>query len=480
MPKTVQNEAESESFEGLETFTKDTPISKMPASPGARVKDDKWFAYLKEIPEEAWQHLIIYGYRWWPIIDKRLVDPSATTNIFKSEGVITRDWLLKTWGTGVYNLKLNDTSKRKGQTVTECVIKFEEPYAEYPPVLDYGELVLDNKDNKGFIEWAIAHGKLEGRGDKLMPSADMGATQFLVDVGKKTLEESRVRPATQPIDKGLDRAVDMMGKAYEKSIEILSKPEKSSAQELGEVAKVLKDLGLGTGNSQGDVLNMFLKLQADMQKLIMDSNAKQMDLMMKIVELQNKPVKQEGSMIEQVKSIAEVFEIMQGIGGGKGAGDWKSTLVETVGEFVPKALQATSNLMHNIAVFKGMKTGQPIPPEQMVTDPSLLPGVAPNPADMQQQQQINLAMIEQLGTLVYDAIHRDMNGKQWGMAFIDMHGRAQYDAIAAAGKDAMVEGLKLVPPLWAKFEPIQPTLDKFLSDFIVAGEELDKQDEDEE
>lgn len=472
--KPIEISEEEEPIEGLETFTKDTPVSRMPPSPGSRVSDDKWFAFLENIPEDEWGHLIIYGYRWWPIIDKRIVDPSATTNIFKSVKPIDKDWLLKTWGTGSYNLKLNDTRKRKGQMVTECVVKFEEPYAEYPPVLDYGELVLDHRDNKGFVEWAIAHGKLESKGDKVMPSADMGAAQFLMDAGKRALEEgARVRPNTQPGDKGVDRAFDLMGKAYEKSIEVLAKPEKSPAAELSEVAKVLKDLGLGTGNSQGNLVEMILKLQTDNAKLLAEAQNKNIELLMKVMETQNKP-HQQVSVAEQMESFAKVFEIMHGITDGMGkSGDWKSTAIE----MVPNGIQAVSNLLHNIAVFKGIKPGQPIPPDQLISG-ELPPGVTAMPKEAALPPGA-LEMVNQLGMLVWDAINRNVSGTDWADSFIIMNGRAQYDMLCGLGKDQLIGGLQAIPQLWAKFEPVQPSLHKFLDEFMQVGPEMDKgEDED--
>ena len=453
----------------------------MPRSPGARVAEDVFFDFVDSIPPEEWGHLMLYVYRWWPVIDRRLSDPSNKAFIDKVSEPIEdmRDWLLRTWGTGIYNLKLNDTSVKKGGNLTETVVKFPDPYAKYPPVLDYRELELENKDNRQFVEWAKVQGFVKQQGENIV-MGDGGAQAVLLDVAKRAIEEGRVKkPETNPMDaKVVGKAVDYM---FEKAMSA-DKTQRNPGEELALYANTLKSLGLGSGNSQGDIVTMVIKMQSDNAKLLAESQQKQMDMLVKMMEL-NKPQPQpQGNMVDQMKSIAEVFGIMHEIGlGGGGKGDWKSSLVETVGDALPKMLQATSNLLGNIAIFRGMKPGTPVPPNQMMQEPviALNPGaqgpqVGPQAVPPAAGPQMTMQDAVGLGSIVYDAINRNMSGVDWGASFIETHGRAQYEMVRSIGKETLVSSLQMVPELWKKFEGIQPSLHKFLDEFMQAGEEYDK------
>lgn len=479
----------------FEMFTPSVPTSEEPAPSGKfpypkhrRLTEAAFFEYLSMIPSQEWGHLAIYIYRNYPVIDRRLSDKDNYGYIDKVKEPFDRQWLLTTHGTGEYGVKLSDSNKNHASAyVAETTIKFNAGFGEYPPVINMKELVREHKDNRVYVQWLITQGQLkqDGDGGTVATTAGEKAADFLLETGKQVLRE-RMNPSdlsAKTEATTMNKVVDMLGTAYNKALEIQARPPQSGdMSSLSELANVLKSLGLGSGSSQAELIQLLMKTQGDNMKLMVDMLSKQTDTQLKGIELQIQAQKTAGgsSVVEQIKGFAEVIAILHEtgiLGGGGGKADWKSSLIETVGEMIPKGISATANLIHNLAIFKGLKpgavpvnpiTGEPQPPGEQA---ALAPPAQPTAPGIDQDS------ILQIGGLVLDAIHRDMPGDEWGAGFISMHGRATYDSLQALGKDALLSAMQQVPQLWKQFEPIQPALQKFMDGFLQAGAMIDKENQ---
>ena len=94
-----------------------SPSTKTPEFPTKviKAKDSGIFwDWLASLSDEDWTKVNVYVYRQWPIINKRLVDPSANTNIEKYMGSFTEQNLKESHGSGEYKLMVNDSSRTVG------------------------------------------------------------------------------------------------------------------------------------------------------------------------------------------------------------------------------------------------------------------------------------------------------------------------------------------------------------------------------
>lgn len=111
--------------------------------------------------------MLIYAYRLWPVIDRTLVDEKAKVNIDKIPAESSpddwTDYMLKTHGSGKYQLRLHDRNAGKsGAEILRAEINLNNH--DYPPLIaDVREVVLGAPENKSYIDRLKREGKLGGQ-----------------------------------------------------------------------------------------------------------------------------------------------------------------------------------------------------------------------------------------------------------------------------------------------------------------------------
>jgi|GEM_PF-6827767 len=108
-------------------------------------------------PADFWDHMrslkpgqfFIYAYRLWPKIDRR----DESHYLTKTSEHIDEDWLLRTFGSGKYNLRLNNAEQRSVATKTVSLHN-----ADYPPKVNPLEVTTDPENS---IYWEIWGNKKE-------------------------------------------------------------------------------------------------------------------------------------------------------------------------------------------------------------------------------------------------------------------------------------------------------------------------------
>lgn len=98
-------------------------------APADAVEPD-FFQRLQQLTPQDWEtgHKI-YGYRLWPIIDRK----DEAHFLFKTSEAIDEDYLLRHFGSGKYSLRLND---RRGETRASKTVAIHNPH--FPPRVSPG------------------------------------------------------------------------------------------------------------------------------------------------------------------------------------------------------------------------------------------------------------------------------------------------------------------------------------------------------
>ena len=134
------------------------------------------------------QAVVTYIYRLWPAIDLRQVGrtDSALEKVTAggegcpADGVVTHEYLLRTWGSGLYNLMFNDMNRSKYGQIAQCQVTVDDVQSD--PVLDPATLVISGpkgERNQPVIQryigrgWSIVerqNGIIQGAFRQLVPA----------------------------------------------------------------------------------------------------------------------------------------------------------------------------------------------------------------------------------------------------------------------------------------------------------------------
>lgn len=139
------------------------------------------------------------------------------------------DRILDVHGSGVYKLMFNDDNKRPHVGVAECVVDLNDP--SRPAVLNVEELDRNDPGNRAYI----AHLRQSGKWPEEPKESKAGGTDILME---KLVDKVLDRQEESMPDKVMDRAVDMLGTAYTRALEVSTKAH--PPQEGGDLVPLLK------------------------------------------------------------------------------------------------------------------------------------------------------------------------------------------------------------------------------------------------
>ena len=453
-----------------------SPSTKTPEFPTKviKAKDSGIFwDWLASLSDEDWTKVNVYVYRQWPIINKRLVDPSANTNIEKYMGSFTEQNLKESHGSGEYKLMVNDSSRTvggKGGKVGEAYISINDPM--YPPVLDVSELTIGHPQNRSYIDQLKREGKLDMNGNPAVQQGqqgkDTGATGELVDLIKELVRNGMRQQAVAPQkDNSTDAVIQMMAKTHEHSLNLVKDQIKGDDPE-----KLVKLMVAVAGlNKPDNSMEMFMKMQMEMTKLQSESANSREALMMKLFELTNKPKEDDfGKKLEQLMQLKELTGGGESEGGG-GRKKWYEVAIENGAPVLNSIIQGITQF---IAVKTQVDAQQRQAPQQgNMQHPTAVPQAIEegnNVIEMPTQPKQPSPLI-QYGGMVIAALQRGETGDKFASGVVRLIGPLAYKQIASVGKDAIITEMKETSQFWQHMAPYETILEEFVTDFVECGGE---------
>lgn len=472
----------------------------MPSFPAKSLPPEKeglFWKWMEELVPEDWNHLLIYCYRSWPIIDRQRDSPNATKFIDKYGSSFTRDILIKgdgadyiPHGSGKYQFIVVDNNKvigGKGGQIGIAVININE--VDYPPVFRLEELVVEHPQNKSIVDKLVAEGKLSPQGKVMTPQGGNDNTALIALLTRMIEKNSNIPPK----DSTTESISQMFVKANDTMLGMVKDQAKTDDPEkLIKMLSALKEM-LPKAESGNEMLTLVVRMQADLAKVQAESqatNAKiQADsqnaresLMLKMMEMMNTRPNSEDAEDKVLSRIATYKELFGGE--GKGKASIPELLIEHGAPVVLKVLETIQGFVNIKNYQDGLKKQQEA---QVTVQASALPlpqaeSTEPQPQtngkvvemSANEQQQLVTVIRGPAGPLILSALQRGEDGSNFANALEGMFGTLTYDQIASQGKDKILAAMQAVPEFWNQIVPA--SMEKFVEEFIAYGsEEVEKE-----
>lgn len=493
-----------------------------------------FFEYWKEVWDDPAlrDRIMVYVYRIWPVLveHRRQLD--------KFTDPISYDDLQLRYGAGDYHIKMNDAGM-KYKTVAICTAKGFRDEANHPPIYDIDALDTRDPLNQSFIERLRVRGirvpgdpgyfgtsEKEQKEEDEMANVEImnkfadtleRATNRTIAIVEKVSEEKEKEKAVQPptTEEKLNEAAGMTG------IGVLAEAVKSqSAMTMTLLQQMITSRG-GDGEKAAppptivDQMNAMGTMMDAINKLIPkqppapSTDPALAQILSKLtqvledrhstanVDLATREVMRPKSLVEQVKEMTEVKEMMrEALGLEENSGS--SGFVE----HLPTIIQGLALLgsvvvsgLHNLAVLK-TGTGAPMAPpspEQILTQEQReavhnagFTPAQPQPQPGQPQgDDMNINPMaryhEFLGKLkpsLLKAFNENLPGHEYAELLVELgdnglfgegsSGRQIYDTLLESGQVSVDMLVKTYPPIWEVVNKTPKKWDKFLSDFFNA------------
>lgn len=470
----------------------------LPRPPGRKLTYDEMQAWFALLTSEMWHHVVVYVYRHFPRIIRKLRNPDNTNYIDCISQPFDLDYIAEHHGGGKYNLLVVDSEiKGTNNKLFDC--DFEIDANKYPPKLNYEELDINHKGNMAYVQLLQHRGILDSRG-QVMENQINGAGQS--DMAKAAFEfASKVISDQQQAVKDKQNAQEQQTLSKSVGDILLEKmkqddPNKASAPLLGIVEKVLAAKP-ADGNSQIFEKVIAVITSANQQALQMttENNKTVLAMFQQLSEAQAQN-KREDPQIEQLERVFNFAERLAGMRGGGGARNGWEVGLDYVKELGVPALQTIANLISL------NKTGRPMPPA--APGASGAPNVAFDPyrdpaamrALSQAQQQAapqnastapgtaqsapanDLAALAQTyAHLVINHLNAGTPGHAFADYFAGLFGMGMHAEVCAHGEPALAQALLSVPEI-AKFG--EPRIKKFVHEFADFQAILDQEEDGDE
>jgi hypothetical protein len=519
-PAGIPAKQPAKAAEKAETASTRPPKPKhFPKPPHFKCPPEKFFPYLRNLPQECQDRSIVYVYATWPVLNHVQVlppeeqeailkkrKPFPQTNIAKlSQPFDTDDWemeILHRWGSGNYHFKLNDIGVPKNaefpnKHIAMCdVRRLEDP--QYPPVRDMRLIDVSHPDNASYIAqmrlkgvkfWGDdAQSEIQKEDEEMAQVAAIDTlTAALVESTKRERTEAKAAPAAPPDVQGLAgaKAVESVAEGARQGMSIISEAVKTANDmqaKAQDPKKYIEDLQavaqmMQPKNGGGDDSPM-----RDMVKMMHESHIASMDAINKRLEsaetwnrqllekIMTKPAEPASSTIDkpksfihQIKELAEVKDVLRDLLGGESDDTpWYAAVglraLDTI------AANAT-NFMHNLAVARsGM--GEPVAPPEGEAEATDQPGPA-RPAQPAGKDAIIFTVLTNLRPPLLEALSTGVPGFDFAAWLITQNGDDRlYNLMAAEGKQGLFNLMQKHPQLWMETRAHAVRLDSFADEFL--------------
>jgi hypothetical protein len=453
--------------------------ARLPAPESRNMEIDAMLAYWQGLAPQFQPRVTGYLYRLWPICDLKTLDPSAKTNIAKfTRAPESKKAILREFGTGEYDLKLTDLDQSRNGQICTSRFSFLESYADYPPILDVRTLDLNRKENRSYVEWLRATGKLGAvTGSNAGGATADTATAALAAGFQALLAELRGKKnSPESVDATLAQISQMYAGASKASVDMaLAQVRQNSPADLVELIGKLQT-AMHRPESEGPrMLELLMKSQADASKMLLEASNKNTELVLKLVEARSAGAGSIERTLETITAIRNAF----GDGGRRGERWYHMfephlpTVFGTLDKFAsalplfarrPAAAPGQAAAVANPAA-PGAPAGLPANPAMEARAQASFPAPVEDQrgGDMFQQflMQIWVPMLSHLNQGARGEIFADFVAAGWGMTVSD------HAAFRAMGRDRILGMIRAQPEAWRQIQPIEPQAIAFLDEFLA-------------
>jgi len=521
-------------------------VFTFPAPPTKNINNpEDFFRYWSKLRPEELVRARIYVYRLWPTTDptqtltteqmkeieerrarapERYCDLPDPTKPFSIQQ--WKQEVLHRYGSGDYNLKLNDTHPKINTTICQTWIYGLRDLSTYPPVVDIDQLVLTDPVNQSYIRWRQTNNLPMPKGVDNQEDPDSMSTAVVKELLEQNKEQSakivelssKAATPAEPVDpnaRAERTAIDTMADATRASTKLVAdsytKAQEATAKAQDPVAyfdrvmetveKVQEKLGVGkaaaTAAPSFDPMAMLEKTLDVVAKLQAPSAAAQNALIEQLkeeakstramlTELLKKPSsdaaaaaaattdpRRPKSMLEQIKEAQEVVELL----GGKDEGSSTAGLPKWLPFVIAggsSIFSSIANAIYNAKLQAGQQPATPPPMPAELTEG--VPGAeggqaAAGPQSTQSTQPEDPMtgiknLLDELREPLLSALNQGSNGTQFAANFIGYKGAMTYDFLCSQGKQALIQFLQMDPLLWQEVIKIPVQFEKFLDQFL--------------
>lgn len=455
----------------------------LPTPPGKRLSEDQIFEYIASLsPTEDWPHAMLYLYRYWPIIDRKLTDPDNPNYIEAISEPYTVEDLKRRHGSGSYSIKMNDLNRPKGQTVCESTFTINDP--EAPPVLDVREVVRGHVKNASYVQGLIARGELPKENpmqQQSAPSTDAQTAALLVPLIREMMNSLRDKKPENVEGQLMQKVIDTMSKASDKSIEMALrqvKPEASATDQLVMFDKIIGLVEKMKGDNKPAAVD---PLMSHILEELREERRANRTLMEKLFE-RKANVESEDEPKGMVKTVMETLlqRALDGIDSG-GGGHQLKWWQEQMPTFITEGNKALGQLKDLAAMFffnKANAAGFPRPAAN--TPGAALPAAEPTPAPGGETNMNPNPMVQILNEITPPLIEHlkseELTGRDFAEWFIyglegtgtGGYGPRAFKQVQGIGKQTLLSACKNHPPIASQLVGVSDErIATFLDDFFL-------------
>jgi len=445
----------------------ETPNAQGPAAnaeqpvPAEDVPGDvDFFARIQSLTPEDWQAgLKVYVYRTWPVIDRR----DQEHFLAKLSETFDEDTLLRFFGSGKYNLRLNNG---QGHTIAQKTVAIHNP--DFPPKVSPDEVVVSDPRNEKYFavfapkatEATASRASTDGRSPR---------------AGGSEVTDAAVRLAIAQSE-GRDKLAEQL--AARAATPVTPPNPLADLKTLAEVIKSLQPPA-----ASGDKPDLVAILRDELKEVrsqLAEDRAEQRRLQQELFDAKTAAPAAIDPIDEVTKALGAVSRIRQIMPGNEDLGSvtepngWLTFLSGPVGATLVNQVAAplTSVL---VQWFVQRMSGRPLPPEPAA---AVATGQTPRPAPQQPLMQPGQApqfppnligIVNSLSPMMLRWMQTDSPGDELGGDLAqfawESYGVEDLTALQQLGVDRIVD-LYRGTPVWTILAPMETKFRRLVEGFV--------------
>lgn len=448
-------------------------LPKLPGAKGTIVSFDVFINWTGLLTPDMWNHVLVYVYRHFPVIDRQKLDPSGVKYIDVITEPITYQEFVEKHGGGKYGFMVCDTEIQQHRSIFEARLSI--PMGQYEPKLDLAELVTENRDNISYVAKLRADGRLDSEGNVIekgsrkgnMANSNVGGNE-VVTLVKEFMgmfakmnqdQQANIRAKVAGDGEGT------IGKAIGDILLEKMKQEDPSktVSMITALMQAMKSKTEDTSNT-GNVFLQMMQMQAE--------HSKQMMEMMKIQLTPKESNGEEKDEFSKLKQLLEIAEMIKGGSRGGSRSGWDIGL-DFARELAAPLLTTFNNIL---SLRKGgvpMANQPPMTEQQMLAAAGMPSTNQPTSNPSNQPVTVPLAsqlapLVQQYGGMLIQQIQSGKKGWEFAEDLVRFSGPAPHAMIAKFQVTDIISTMKQIPELWGQLEPIwgEEYLTKWVGEFI--------------